>query len=480
MIRRLLSLSLALVFLILCASSALAAGPVEKITLRKSAVSVPVGKKVSVTAIVEPKAAGNKKLAWTSSDEKVAVVINGQITGKAVGTAVVTASAQDGSGVTASVQVTVVNPVTKILPDEPRLILQPGVAWEILWDVQPADATNKTVAWSSSNERIATVNESGVIYAHANGYCTITGSAEDGSGVKASIYLQVKSHDIVILEPGPVEVEFGTEETNVPLDITKDGKTASKTAKRKFRTANGCVITPSDKVLLPVKAGSDSISLVYIESKKVAKTDKYTVFVSRAAVGEGTTVLPEGEEKEILLLGIPWGSSYPKVNEILTDRGRAVKQISERNDYLRATLGSGVVFGSFEAFNAALNFSYRPGDRYYMVRNNLFRGDLYFDPDTPFDTLAQAVRNVYDLDEGERDGEDLVWKRGSVTVTLAPKAKFILLEILWNGEVSEAVEAENAEAATREEAAEAEGDTAQPVETPVVLYDDSAETDDAN
>lgn len=479
MIRRLLSLSLALVFLIAVSSPALAAVPVEKIVLSTDAVSVPVGKKVAVTAMVEPKGAGNKKLVWSSSDEKIAVVVNGQITGKGVGTAVVTAAAQDGSGVTASVKVAVVSPVTKIVTDEPHLTLQTGVAWEVLWTVDPAGATNKKVAWSSSNERIATVNESGVIYTHANGYCTITGSATDGSGVKTSIYLQVKPHDVVILEPGPVEVEFGTEETNVPLDITKDGKTASKTALRKFRTANGCVTTPSDKVLLPVKAGSDTISLVYIESKKVAKTEKHTVFVARSAVGEGATVPSEDGEKEITLLGLPWGTSYPKTNEILAERGRSIKQISERNDYLRATLGSGFVFGNCESFNAALNFTYKPGDRYYMVRNNLFRGDLYFEPDTSFDTLAQAVRNVYGLDEGQKEADDtLVWKRGSVTVTLEKQAKFLLLSILWDGEVSEEVEAENEEAAAREDAAETEGSTAKPVETPIVLYDDSA--DDSN
>ena len=168
-----------------------------------------------------------------------------------------------------------------------------------------------------------------------------------------------------------------------------------------------------------------------------------------------------------------------KKAEILAERGRSIKQISERNDYLRATLGSGFVFGNCESFNAALNFTYKPGDRYYMVRNNLFRGDLYFEPDTPFDTLAQAVRNVYGLDEGPKEADDtLVWKRGSVTVTLEKQAKFLLLSILWDGEVSEEVEAENEEAAAREDAAETEGSTAKPVETPIVLYDDSA--DDSN
>ena len=434
--KRFLTLLLVLVFLI-PASAALAAVRVEKITLKEANSSLPIGKKITLTALVEPRNASAKNLIWRSSDERVAVVDRGRVTGRGVGTALITVSAPEAGGPSASLEITVVNPVTKIIPDETRLELQPDTVWELFWTVEPENATNKNIIWSSNNTNIATVDEQGIVYSHSTGFCTLTGSATDGSGVNTSIYLQVKYHDVVILEPGAVEVEFGTEEANVPTVITKDGKTATKTCLRKFKTQNGCVTSPEDRILMPMKAGSDSITLSYIERKKVVKTEKYTVFVSRAAVGEGKSIPTEEGAKEITFLGIPWGSAYPKVKEILESRGREIKQISERNDYLRATLGSGITFSNCTAFNAGLNFTYREYDRQYLERNQLFKADLYFDLELSFEALHQAVKNVYDLDDGDQDGDRCIWRQGNVLLELTRKAKFTVLEITREGDLGE-------------------------------------------
>ena len=81
--------------------------PVAGISFDKTTLIIAVGSEETISASVMPLGATNKQLSWTSSDEEVATVENGVVTAVSVGTATITASATDGSGVTATCQVTV-------------------------------------------------------------------------------------------------------------------------------------------------------------------------------------------------------------------------------------------------------------------------------------------------------------------------------------------------------------------------------------
>ena len=455
--KRFLSLLLTICFLF-SVSAALAADPVQvESVYLGDPVSIPVRKTVSVKAEIEPKNATNKTLSWNTSNAEVATVTNGVITGVAPGSAVITAAAQDGSGVSASLQVTVVSPVKKIQPEHPRLVLAPDVTWPLSWTVEPADATNKEVVWTSSNQRVATVNENGVISAHAVGACRITAAATDGSGIRAAVDVQVKLHDIMILEPGDMDVDFETEQATVNISIRSGGQVTSKTCERRFQTKNGCVITPEDMVIRAVEAGSDTISIVYLEKKKAVKTETYTVFVAPAAVCETTALDENGEPAPIRFLNLDWGSTYPTVRDAMESRGQGLKMLSQRNDYLRSMVSGEIRFANLTAFSAATNYTYTPGDRLWEVRNGLFRGDLYFDPEIPFDTVMQAARSVYSLDRGTQTGESAwEWTRGHVKVTLEQTKRYTVLELIWDGTEEESEAAPEAAEAPEEEPEEDE------------------------
>lgn len=432
--------------------------PVESITITPGSASVPVKKSVMLKAAVEPRNASMKNLTWTSSDESVATVKGGQVTGVGSGTAVITAAAQDGSGVSATATITVVNPITKIVPEYHSLVLAPGIVWGLYWSVEPANADNRTVTWASSNTKVATVNDNGVIKALAAGNCVLTCAATDGSGVKASVNIQVKQHDIVITEPGTYDVDFETEDTKVSITLVVSGKPTTKKAERRFQTRNGCVTSPEDMVLQPVKAGSDTVSIVYLVKQKPEKTENHSVFVAPSAVGETAALDENGEPAPVRFLGIPWGSNYPQAKALLDNSGRGVKALSQRNDYLRAMYDGEVLFGNLTAFSAALNFSYTPGDRMFEARNSLYKGDFYFDPETPVDTLVQTVRSVYGLDEGKQTGDGYAWEREHVRLVLTQKSRFTILELIWDGTQEEQPEADGPAAESGEDGAEA-GDT---------------------
>ena len=80
---------------------------VTSITLSETSVTIEFGNTQQLTATVAPADADDSSVVWTSSDENVATVNNGLITAVALGTATITCSANDGSGVTASCTVKV-------------------------------------------------------------------------------------------------------------------------------------------------------------------------------------------------------------------------------------------------------------------------------------------------------------------------------------------------------------------------------------
>ncbi|HQK38068.1 MAG TPA: Ig-like domain-containing protein, partial [Bacteroidales bacterium] len=71
-------------------------------------------------------------------------------------------------------------PVTGVTVNPTSLSLTVGQTGQLTATVQPADATNKNVSWSSSNTSVATVNSSGLVTAIAAGNATITVTTQDG------------------------------------------------------------------------------------------------------------------------------------------------------------------------------------------------------------------------------------------------------------------------------------------------------------
>ena len=168
---------------------------VNKITLNKTTASVTKGKTLQLTATVTPGNATKKEVKWSTSDKNVATVsVNGLVTAVGGGDAIITCTAQDGSGVKATCKITVKNPVvkvTKVTLNKTTATLAPKETLTLKATVTPTNATNKAVTWKSSNTKIATVSSSGKVTAKAAGTVTITCRAKDGSGKKATCKITV-------------------------------------------------------------------------------------------------------------------------------------------------------------------------------------------------------------------------------------------------------------------------------------------------
>lgn len=183
------------------------------VTVKERATSVTVspttkfikkGQSFTVTATVTSDTATNKTVRWSSSKKKVATVSSkGRVKGKKIGTAYITATANDGSGASASCQVRVVRKVTKITLNKYTAKLLVGKTLKLKATVKPKNATVKGVSWSSSDNSIATVDSSGRVSGISPGLVKVRAKAKDGSG-KSAVCL------ITVTEPVPatgVDVE---------------------------------------------------------------------------------------------------------------------------------------------------------------------------------------------------------------------------------------------------------------------------------
>ena len=156
--------------------------PVTNVTLDTSSVELTEGDSFELEARVSPSDASNKKVLWTSSKASVATVESGHIQALSPGEAIITATTDDG-GKTATCTVTVfakVIPVTGVKLAKTSADLLVNEQLLLTATVSPEDATNKTVTWHSSNEKMATVSSSGEVRALSPGTVTITAVTEDG------------------------------------------------------------------------------------------------------------------------------------------------------------------------------------------------------------------------------------------------------------------------------------------------------------
>ena len=191
---------------------------VTNVSVDRRYLTLEEGENYTLTATVSPADATNKTVNYSSSDTSVATVdANGNITAVKAGYAYIYAKSVDGpyaySYVTVKAKEIPQPPkevkVTNVSVDRRYLTLEEGENYTLTATVSPADATNKTVNYSSSDSRVATVDANGNITAVKAGSAYIYAKSVDGP--YAYSYVTVKAKETP--QP-PAEVKV----TNITLD----------------------------------------------------------------------------------------------------------------------------------------------------------------------------------------------------------------------------------------------------------------------
>lgn len=160
---------------------------VTTIELDADVIGIEVGESRTVKAVVKDQRGNpitSENIEWTSSDESVAAVSNGKITGVSEGTAVITASVGD-----ISAQLTV--NVGELIPTEIDLKGEDSVFATMsiqlkadVYDQYGQKIVNPEITWISSNQSIATVDSTGKVTGITPGKVTITAQSGDITATK--------------------------------------------------------------------------------------------------------------------------------------------------------------------------------------------------------------------------------------------------------------------------------------------------------
>ena len=191
--------------------------------------SVTVGSTITLKAVFTPTDASNKKVTWKSSNSKIATVdANGRVKGIAPGKVTITACSQENKDICASISITV-NAKSVAKPVSVTSItisgnntMKYGSSQKLSAIVKPDNASNKAVTWSVSNG--ATIDQNGNITITGDvDSVTVTATAKDGSGVKATLTITVEAKYSITLDA--IDMGDGSTYQNYKYTVFRNGKT---------------------------------------------------------------------------------------------------------------------------------------------------------------------------------------------------------------------------------------------------------------
>lgn len=174
---------------------------VTKITISGMSNKIAAGRKIALTANITPGNASNKSVTWSTSNNKYGTVNSkGVVTTKKAGSGhkvTITASANDGSNKKATYNISIMKDKVKSikLKASTKSVKAGGKVTVKATVKTTGKKANRTLAWSSSNKKYATVSKKGVVTTKKAGKgkkVTITAKATDGTGKKATFKIEIK------------------------------------------------------------------------------------------------------------------------------------------------------------------------------------------------------------------------------------------------------------------------------------------------
>ena len=341
----------------------------NSVALDKTSIQITSQNSINkLVATVTPTQA-SQKVSWSSSNGNIAKVDSkGRVTPVGNGTCKIIATTTDGTNRTASCDVTVdVKFVTGISFDfNSYTITNVNQTPVFNPNITPSDAEDKSVRWSSSNTKVATVSSSGVIKAAGNGTCKITATTTDGTNLSASfnIIVNIKATKIT-LDKTKIELTTGKETEKITSSI--EPSIANKAVK--YTSSNTSIATvSSDGVVTAVGSGTCKITAAPTDGSKVTASCDVTVDIKTTGMKLDKTNYTFNKAETIKINPVitpskaskklTWTSSNTKVAIVSSD-GK-VTPVGKGTCKITATTTDGTNLSS--SCNITSNVEYQKGD----------------------------------------------------------------------------------------------------------------------
>lgn len=302
---------------------------VTGISMSETTVELKPGETHQLTATVLPQNASNAEVTWYSDKESVAKVSqSGLVSAVSTGEATIHVVTSDG-GKMATCLVKVGTPVKGItLSISSKTLYVGDPSLDISATLTPANATDKSLEWSSSDPEVASIAPGAALHAVIKplkpGKTTITATTKDG-GFKADCEVTVKRHvSGVSLSKSSLDLYVGETESLAATVAPEDA--SDKTVS--WSSGNSAVASVSNGKVTANKPGTAVIKVV---TNDLSKEAACTVTVKRHAesveLSQKEIKLYLGENRSLTATVLPsdasdknvtWSSSNPNVATVST------------------------------------------------------------------------------------------------------------------------------------------------------------------
>ncbi|WCN37946.1 Ig-like domain-containing protein [Aneurinibacillus uraniidurans] len=309
--------------------------PVVGTTMKlPEALTVKMKTTSTLTPVFTPVNTTNKAVTWVSSNPEIATVSEkGVITPKTPGSTTITATAVDG-GFTASTNVTVIWAVTGIKLDKTALSLKVGEEDAALTaTITPENATNQAITWTSSNPKIATVDENGKVHAVGSGTAIITAKTVEGGKVATCrVSSSVPVAGISLGERATAKIGTALKLTPVFTPIAPTNKNIVWTS-----SDPAVAVVSTSGIITPKSTGTATITVKTVDGNFTASTEVTVIQgVTSVTLNQTTLTMTVGDAAVQLLptvnpitatnQSVTWVSSNPSV--VTVDENGTIQAVS--------------------------------------------------------------------------------------------------------------------------------------------------------
>ncbi|MEG1299691.1 MAG: BspA family leucine-rich repeat surface protein [Erysipelotrichaceae bacterium] len=236
--------------------------PIMSMSLTYNASQINSGDSLEPTLTYTPFNATNKGVLWSTSDEKIVQVnSNGVITGVQNGTATITATAMFNPSIKATYTIETTGyriKVSSLEISNGDLTMTPGETTQLNTVILPADASDKSLSYKTSNSAVASVSDTGRIIAITPGTTIITAKSIS-DGLEASIIVTVNAIPVTKVEVTPKLIELGLNETKqINVKVTPTNATYQDL---EYRITDIGIASISNGIITGVSYGKTSMSV---------------------------------------------------------------------------------------------------------------------------------------------------------------------------------------------------------------------------
>ncbi|MDE6017301.1 MAG: Ig-like domain-containing protein, partial [Muribaculaceae bacterium] len=256
--------------------------PVESVKISPASLHLTAGDESKLTATISPSGATDKSVTWTSSDETVVTVsATGEVKALKAGSATITVTSSNGKTATCPVEVEALDiPVESVSISSATLNLTEGEKATLTAMVNPSDATDSDLEWTSSNSKVVTVSAAGEVTAIKAGTARITVASHNGKSASCTVTVTAKTIEVTGITLDVTEKTIVVGETlTIKATVTPENATDAKNVV--WTSSDESVATVKDGVVTAVAIGKATIT-----AEAGGKTAKCVVTVDKKSAVE--------------------------------------------------------------------------------------------------------------------------------------------------------------------------------------------------